>query len=514
MASLWNMLREEVLGTVDDFRQKGALGALRDAALDTKDMAVGAGGWLVDGVKGIIDTNEVDGNASQAYIIGPDVPKRGHSCMLSLPNGTLVEATVIDVDGVSEPPRARVTAPGLDEPLLVPILDPAAPAQSKEEDANAEGENTVGNAGMGLLEGFKQELHSTVQEFREKGAVGAMRDAALDAVDMVGSTAQTAVNGAKSLAEPCVQDFREKGAVGAVKDAALDAVDLLGNTAKTAVDGAKSIATPLIDLVSDQPDTAQQAGKEGVAAESRSAAASSAADSGEVGNSGTLLDGLRQEWHETVQDIRQKGAVGAVKDAALDAVDLVGTTATTALGAASSTATTALGAATTAFHGARARAGPLLEQVSGNLPDLWADSSATASSAPTTTGGAEGAAAAAPAQTHAPAASAEANTPAEPTSAAQKPAVFAPPARSAAGASSSGPSAPEQTSSAPAGEEADGNGVKVVPMSPRAKESVNESDMPGAKAGGRRSLVSMRRGAFEKPKPEEAAKKEAEELID
>eukprot|EP00421_Protoceratium_reticulatum_P036289 CAMPEP_0168462052 /NCGR_PEP_ID=MMETSP0228-20121227/54318_1 /TAXON_ID=133427 /ORGANISM="Protoceratium reticulatum, Strain CCCM 535 (=CCMP 1889)" /LENGTH=49 /DNA_ID= /DNA_START= /DNA_END= /DNA_ORIENTATION= len=49
MASLWSVLRQEVLGTVDDFRQKGAIGALRDAALDSKDMAVGAGGWLVDG---------------------------------------------------------------------------------------------------------------------------------------------------------------------------------------------------------------------------------------------------------------------------------------------------------------------------------------------------------------------------------------------------------------------------------------------------------------------------------
>ncbi|CAE8607947.1 unnamed protein product, partial [Polarella glacialis] len=41
-----------------------------------------------------------------------------------------------------------------------------------------------------------------------------------------------------------------------------------------------------------------------------------------------MFDGIKQEFNDTVQDFREKGAVGAFKDAALDAVDLVGSTAT------------------------------------------------------------------------------------------------------------------------------------------------------------------------------------------
>lgn len=486
------MLREEVLGTVDDIRQKGAIGALRDAALDTKDLALDAGGWLVEGVKGIVaDEEEEEG---QAYVVGPDVPKRGCTCMLHLPDGQVVEATAIDVDGVSEPPRVRVTAPGLEEPLLVPILDPASVEAAREAESNT--------GGMSVIDSFKQELNLTVQEFREKGAVGAMKDAALDAVDMVGSTAKTAVDGAKSLAEPVAQDFREKGAVGAVKDAALDAVDIIGSTAKTAVNGAQTLATPLIDLLDlSDPEPAKQPGGEGAPAD---AAGSSAAAAEGAEDSTTLLGGLRDEWRNTVKDFREKGAVGAVKDAAMDAVDLVGSTATTAIGAANTATTAAVGVASTAFMGARARAAPLIEQVSGGLPDLWADASASASSSQPT---AEGAA---PQHTESAAAAAPVASASKET-AAGTPKVFAPPPRSPAGADAdASPKASTSERSSPRS----GNSSPQTSgaSAPQAKEPVPESSMP-AGSGGKKSLVSMRRGMFEKPKQEEA-KNEAEELID
>mmetsp|Transcript_67547 Transcript_67547/g.156784 ORF Transcript_67547/g.156784 Transcript_67547/m.156784 type:complete len:524 (-) Transcript_67547:168-1739(-) len=523
MASLWNILKEEVLGTVDDFRQKGALGALRDAALDTKDMALDASGWLVDGVKGLVNTNEESG--IQAYLMGPAVPKRGTTARLCFADGKILEAAVVDVDGVSEPPRARVVAPSLEQPLLVPILDPAQVEQMRI--SGTAGQNSIGTAGMSVLEGLKQELSNTVQEFREKGAVGAMKDAALDAVDIVGSTARTAVGSARSLAEPTVQDFREKGAVCAMKGVALDAVGIVGSTAKTAVDGAKSIAAPLIDLgwtneADSEAPTATAAPEQAVG---------SSGDVDTAHNSGALFQGLKQEWESTVQDFREKGAVGAVKDAALDAVDLVGSTAATVKDAARDAVDIVGSTANTVIHGARSISGPLLEQVQGKLPDLWADSGVTAS------GSQEGS----PTQTPAVAPAEESRAPAAQrtkredvsaqTSAQSEgscPSASAAPTDdgaevgSSTAASPAGTSSPVESSHSTARAEepaeprqapgsADAQQPRCV-TTPKAKEPVPESEMPGGKTG-RRSLVSMRRNMFEKPKQEEA-KKEAEELID
>ena len=43
MASWWNVLREEINGTIDDFREKGAWGAFKDATLDAVDLVQDAG---------------------------------------------------------------------------------------------------------------------------------------------------------------------------------------------------------------------------------------------------------------------------------------------------------------------------------------------------------------------------------------------------------------------------------------------------------------------------------------
>ncbi|CAK9087295.1 E3 ubiquitin-protein ligase UPL6 (Ubiquitin-protein ligase 6) (HECT-type E3 ubiquitin transferase UPL6) [Durusdinium trenchii] len=283
MASLWNTLRSEVMGTVDEFRQKGAIGALRDAALDTKDMATDAGSWLWGNVKSLVGE---DGEGA-AVLCFDGVPPRGATAPLQFSDGRVVEAVVMEVDGVSDPPRAKVKVEGIEEPLLV-LVQSASEVVRGEDDA-------------GLLASIKQEWNSTVQDFREKGAVGALKDATFDAVDLVGSTAGKAV-------------------------------DLIGNTAGKAVDGARS----LIDLDTPAQSTGAQAEGQG-----------DTTATGARGSVMQLVDGIRNEITETVQDFREKGAVATFKDAALDAVDLVGSTATTAV------------------NGAKTVAAPILE-------DFWA----------------------------------------------------------------------------------------------------------------------------------------------
>merc|ERR1719422_785116 len=118
------------------------------------------------------------------------MPARGATAQLELPNGQMVEAVVVDIDGVSEIPRARVTISGTTQPLMVPVLAPGV-ARESLGGGDAEEGGAAGNAS--LLQDLTEEWAATVQDFREKGAVCAVRDATLDAVDMVGSTAKTAV---------------------------------------------------------------------------------------------------------------------------------------------------------------------------------------------------------------------------------------------------------------------------------------------------------------------------------
>ena len=391
MASLWNTLRSEVMGTVDEFRQKGAIGALRDAALDTRDMATGAGTWLWGNVKSLVgeDGEEV------AVLIFDGVPPRGATAPLQFSDGRVVEATVMEVDGVSDPPRAQVKVEGIEEPLLVLV-------RTTNEVVHAQNET-------GLLGSIKQEWDQTVQDFRQKGAVGALKDATLDAVDLVGSTAGKAV-------------------------------DLIGNTADKAIDGARSLID--LDAPTEQP---QGAGAGGEA---------------QPGRVMQFVGNVRSEIKDTVQDFREKGAVATFKDAALDAVDLVGSTATTAV------------------NGAKTVAAPILE-------DFWAPKPEESEAA---------AASVAQAATEpSPGAAASSSGPAE----RQPPAQPAQPAAAAAAGSATAAASSTASSSPKAG------GYTASPPKAEGK-----------------SLVSMRRGMFEQKKEEtkEEPKKEdepqEEEVID
>lgn len=401
MASLWNTLRSEVMGTVDEFRQKGAIGALRDAALDTRDMATGAGSWLWGNVKSLVGEDGQD----TAVLIFDGVPARGATAPLQFSDGQVVEAMVMEVDGVSDPPRAQVKVAGIEEPLLVLV-------RSTNEVVHAEND-------PGLLGSIKQEWDQTVQDFRQKGAVGALKDATLDAVDLVGSTAGKAV-------------------------------DLIGNTADKAIDGARS----LIDL--DTPSEQQTTGQPGQPSQVQD---STQAQRGSVMQ---FVDSMKLEIKETVQDFREKGAVATFKDAALDAVDLVGNTATTAV------------------NGAKTVAAPILEDFWATKPEETASAEAPVSPSP------------AAVSSSAPATSAPEAVPTSPVPAVPASFVPASPSPKAAGYASASPKTPE------------------------------EDD--GKQA--RKSLVSMRRGMFEQKKdePKEEPKKdeaqaaqptqEEEEVID
>jgi len=264
------------------------------------------------------------------------LPVRGTTAPLEFDDGRTVEALVVDVDDTSDPPRARVTVAGSADVLSVPILPPLEPPAEGGPDATpadpAQGQRSSSGS---VLEGLRQGWSSTVQDFREKGAVGAMKDTARDAIGAVGSTAASAVDSARPYAS--------------------QAVDIVGQTAASAVSGARHLASPLIELDRATPDDA-------AAAPARSSDDPGAAGSAPPAEDGadaappasiaaSLLDGLRHEWQETVQDIREKGAIGAVRDVALDTVDIVSGTAAIAL------------------RGARSFAGPLLAGTAAETGD-------------------------------------------------------------------------------------------------------------------------------------------------
>merc|ERR1719487_2028734 len=100
------------------------MNVLKEAALDTRDMATSLGGDLWGGVKELM---------AEPILHVQSIPVRGSVAPLELPDGTVVQATVVEVDAVSEPPRAKVAAPGIGELLVVSISlgtvpqPPAAP---------------------------------------------------------------------------------------------------------------------------------------------------------------------------------------------------------------------------------------------------------------------------------------------------------------------------------------------------------------------------------------------------
>ncbi|CAJ1456460.1 unnamed protein product [Effrenium voratum] len=176
MAYFWNVLREEINGTLEDFREKGAWGAFKDASLDAVDLIQDAGGALVDSTAQLLALER----PTLRRPPGLPLPQHGDEVPISLSNGQpCVMGKVHGVDSISDPPRARVMRMDTGEELLVDIL-------------------SVDDTPKKPLPWVMDEFGRAVGEVREKGA-GVLKDGVLDTVDIVKEGAVVAFNGAQHL---------------------------------------------------------------------------------------------------------------------------------------------------------------------------------------------------------------------------------------------------------------------------------------------------------------------------
>mmetsp|Transcript_77913 Transcript_77913/g.172667 ORF Transcript_77913/g.172667 Transcript_77913/m.172667 type:complete len:114 (-) Transcript_77913:133-474(-) len=103
---LWKSLRAEISSVVEDFREKGAVGALRDVALDAKDIVTDTGSALLSGAQALAPKAREGPQIRRST--GDALPEVGSEVQLELPDGSLDDAVVLAVDTISVPPRARV----------------------------------------------------------------------------------------------------------------------------------------------------------------------------------------------------------------------------------------------------------------------------------------------------------------------------------------------------------------------------------------------------------------------
>jgi len=190
MAMLWQVLREEFKNTVDDFRTKGAVGTFKDAALDACDMVADAGSVVYNGAKTIVAPGDESG---VAVVRSTDLPCVGEQAQMEVGVGQSVCVEVLAVDTIATPPRVRVKREDNKQCLVVPVLAPGVPLPESESESQE-------FVGAGLLNGLKNEWQCTVEDFKTKGAAGALKDAALDAVDLLGTATTTAIGATKSVA--------------------------------------------------------------------------------------------------------------------------------------------------------------------------------------------------------------------------------------------------------------------------------------------------------------------------
>lgn len=177
MASWWNVLREEINGTIDDFREKGAWGAFKDATLDAVDLVQDAGSMVVDGTAQLLHLER----PTLRRHPGAPLPEMGDEVPISLSNGQPpVRAKVYGVDGISDPPRVRVMRMDTGEEVLVDVVD------------------DDGSPKRQPMSWVVEEIGRAVGEVREKGA-GVLKDGVLDTVDIVKEGTCVALNGAQQL---------------------------------------------------------------------------------------------------------------------------------------------------------------------------------------------------------------------------------------------------------------------------------------------------------------------------
>jgi len=260
--------------TVQEFHDKDAAGIARDAALDGADVVAALGSFV-----------SIENPPDHSRPGEPEVTMQGSD----VPSPSAIAAVVVD-------PKAPSNVVG-----------------SVTETDNDLVDGSISYLDMPLLEGLKEDWRDTVQEFRDKGTVAAVRDATLDAADIVGSTAAMTMSGVRSLAAPlvCYGAASRNTSAQQQDSPSAGAADL----EPAGFDTAHGLSHATLDVSGDDGDAVH--------------GSISLLDM-------PLLDGLKQDWRDTIDDFHEKGTIGAVRDAALDAADIVGSTAATAFSCARS----------------------------------------------------------------------------------------------------------------------------------------------------------------------------------
>eukprot|EP00930_Biecheleria_cincta_P035354 TRINITY_DN24316_c0_g1_i2.p1 TRINITY_DN24316_c0_g1~~TRINITY_DN24316_c0_g1_i2.p1 ORF type:complete len:299 (-),score=69.39 TRINITY_DN24316_c0_g1_i2:172-1035(-) len=195
MAALWRALREEVSVTINEFREKGAVSTLRDAALDAVDIIKDTGGMIAVTTKTILS-----GDSLVLHVIA--MPEVGSRHQLAMKDGTTTkEVEVLAIDTISDPVRATVLVSDSGERLVVEIQSGAS---AQEEGALSPQEGAL-SQGLRVVSELRKEFHETIEDVRSKGAVGVLKDATLDAVDIIQEGAGTACDGARRVAGKAVE---------------------------------------------------------------------------------------------------------------------------------------------------------------------------------------------------------------------------------------------------------------------------------------------------------------------
>mmetsp|Transcript_52842 Transcript_52842/g.153755 ORF Transcript_52842/g.153755 Transcript_52842/m.153755 type:complete len:218 (-) Transcript_52842:8-661(-) len=166
---------------------------------------------------------------------------------LQLGEGGTRAVKVLAVDTISDPPRARVLCLDTDEKLTVPVYLWKQVVQ--EDQAPVEEDLTVVDAGQTTVYQDYEDAFSLAREAPVERRLTRVSDQRDDKLEEEGLT--SVIRGVREEINATVQDFREKGAVGALRDAALDACDVVGcvanvaaGTARAFAEGARSTGCP------------------------------------------------------------------------------------------------------------------------------------------------------------------------------------------------------------------------------------------------------------------------------
>mmetsp|Transcript_522 Transcript_522/g.1744 ORF Transcript_522/g.1744 Transcript_522/m.1744 type:complete len:253 (+) Transcript_522:67-825(+) len=172
--ALWKLLREEVLDTVDDVKEKGVIGAFHDAALDARDITIDCSRMLWKGTLDLVTQPPEDLGAflgrSVASLRAEPTATSEHSDNDERGFGLSTEDDPVAAD--AEVPRSESTP--------------------------EEVQDAFGN----MLHSFPVELQEALRSIQERGAPKAVADAALDVVDFVGGSPTRAVQATRVATEP------------------------------------------------------------------------------------------------------------------------------------------------------------------------------------------------------------------------------------------------------------------------------------------------------------------------